>query len=117
MIDTVSPLGGNFNEPITQATLSTVKCLLGISSKRAYKRFCPAVDPLLSWSRYLDQQLSPWFETHVEPGWTARVKSCLDLLERGEQVAQMMQVTGEDGVTMEDFVTQQKALFLDMVYL
>ncbi|MFC3616769.1 V-type ATP synthase subunit A [Lutimaribacter marinistellae] len=116
MIGTVSPAGGNFDEPVTQATLSTVKCFLGLSSERAYKRFYPAVDPLLSWSRYLDQ-LSPWFEENVEHGWTDRVKHCQDLLEKGEQVAQMMQVTGEDGVTMEDFVTQQKALFLDMVYL
>ncbi|MGR3803031.1 V-type ATP synthase subunit A [Marinibacterium profundimaris] len=116
MIGTVSPAGGNFDEPVTQATLSTVKCFLGLSSDRAYKRFYPAVDPLLSWSRYTDQ-LAPWFERNVEPGWTAQVKACLDLLERGEQVAQMMQVTGEEGVTMEDFVTHQKALFLDMVYL
>ena len=116
MIGTVSPAGGNFDEPVTQATLSTVKCFLGLSSERAYKRFYPAVDPLLSWSRYTDQ-LRPWFEKNVEPGWTAQVQACLDLLERGEQVAQMMQVTGEDGVTMEDFVTHQKALFLDMVYL
>ncbi|MEM8732483.1 MAG: V-type ATP synthase subunit A, partial [Pseudomonadota bacterium] len=108
MIGTVSPAGGNFDEPVTQATLSTVKCFLGLSSERAYKRFYPAVDPLLSWSRYTDQ-LAPWFAEHVEPAWTGKVKDCLDLLERGEQVAQMMQVTGEDGVTMEDFVTQQKA--------
>ncbi|MEM0947986.1 MAG: V-type ATP synthase subunit A [Pseudomonadota bacterium] len=116
MIGTVSPAGGNFDEPVTQSTLSTVKCFLGLSSERAYKRFYPAVDPLLSWSRYLDQ-MSGWYEENVGSGWTATVKAMQELIERGEQISQMMQVTGEEGVTVEDFVTYQKALFVDMVFL
>ena len=116
MIGTVSPAGGNFEEPVTQSTLGTVKTFLGLSAERAYKRFYPAVDPLLSWSRYLEQ-LKPWFEKEMAPGWTARVQTLLDLLKRGDAVYQMMQVTGEEGVTMEDFVAYHKALFLDMVYL
>lgn len=116
LIGTVSPAGGNFDEPVTQSTLSTVKCFLGLSSERAYKRFYPAVDPMLSWSRYSDQ-LSDWYDQNAEPGWTNKVRELLDLIEKGEQVEQMMQVTGEEGVTIEDFVTQQKALFVDMVYL
>ena len=116
MIGTVSPAGGNFDEPVTQATLSTVKCFLGLSSERAYKRFYPAVDPLMSWSRYAKQMVG-WYDDHIAPGWVARVIEMQDLLEKGAQVEQMMQVTGEEGVTMQDFVTHQKALFLDMVYL
>jgi V/A-type H+-transporting ATPase subunit A len=116
MIGTVSPAGGNFDEPVTQSTLATVKCFLGLSADRAYKRFYPAVDPLMSWSRYV-RQLEPWFEEHVEAGWTKRVEQMQDLLRRGDAVLQMMQVTGEEGVTLEDFVSHQKALFLDMVYL
>ncbi len=116
MIGTVSPAGGNFDEPVTQATLSTVKDFLGLSYDRAYKRFYPAVDPLISWSRY-SKQLEPWFDKNIEPGWTRRVEEMQELLQEGEGVAQMMQVTGEEGITTEDFVTQQKALFLDMVYL
>ncbi len=116
MIGTVSPAGGNFDEPVTQATLSTVKCFLGLSSERAYKRFYPAVDPLMSWSRYA-KQMAGWYDEHMEPGWVTRVAEMQELLEDGAQVEQMMQVTGEEGVTMEDFVTHQKALFLDMVYL
>jgi V/A-type H+-transporting ATPase subunit A len=116
LIGTVSPAGGNFDEPVTQSTLSTVKCFLGLSSERAYKRFYPAVDPMLSWSRYTDQ-LSDWYDKNAEPGWTGKVRDLLALIEKGEQVDQMMQVTGEEGVTIEDFVTQQKALFVDMVYL
>jgi V/A-type H+-transporting ATPase subunit A len=116
LIGTVSPAGGNFDEPVTQSTLSTVKCFLGLSSERAYKRFYPAVDPMLSWSRYTDQ-LSDWYDRNAEPGWTAKVRTLLALIEKGEQVDQMMQVTGEEGVTIDDFVTQQTALFVDMVYL
>lgn len=116
MIGTVSPAGGNFDEPVTQSTLSTVKCFLGLSADRAYKRFYPAVDPQISWSRYLTQ-LEPWYEEHLEAGWTSRVAELTELLQRGVAVLQMMQVTGEEGVTLEDFVDYQRALFVDMVYL
>jgi V/A-type H+-transporting ATPase subunit A len=116
MIGTVSPAGGNFEEPVTQSTLSTVKDFLGLSAERAYKRFYPAVDILISWSRYL-KQLAPWFEKNVAPGWVQRVEEMIALLNAGNSIEQMMQVTGEEGVTLDDFITSQKALFLDMVYL
>lgn len=116
MIGTVSPAGGNFEEPVTQSTLSAVKCFLGLSAARAYKRFYPAVDPLLSWSRYREQ-LAPWFHDKMGPDWGERVEKMIKLLQRGDDIAQMMQVTGEDGITLDDFVTQQAALFLDMVFL
>ena len=116
MIGTVSPAGGNFDEPVTQSTLGTVKCFLGLSSDRAYKRFYPAVDPLISWSRYLDQ-LENWLDEHMDAGWGKRVQEMRDLLSQGASVLQMMQVTGEEGVTLDDFVTYQKSLFVDMVFL
>ncbi|MFV0296091.1 MAG: V-type ATP synthase subunit A, partial [Hyphomicrobiaceae bacterium] len=116
MIGTVSPAGGNFEEPVTQSTLSAVKCFLGLSSERAYKRFYPAVDPLLSWSRYREQ-LAPWFAEKMGPDWAGQVAAMEELLRRGDEILQMMQVTGEDGVTLEDFTTQRAALFLDMVFL
>jgi len=116
IIGTVSPAGGNFDEPVTQSTLGTVKAFLGLSAARAYKRFYPAVDPLISWSRYLDQ-LQPYFDAKLGPGWTDAVHKLSELLERGDAIYQMMQVTGEEGVTLEDYVTWQKALLLDMVYL
>jgi V/A-type H+-transporting ATPase subunit A len=116
MIGTVSPAGGNFEEPVTQATLSTVKCFLGLSYNRAYKRFYPAIDPLISWSRYLDQ-LKDFFEIHLGPEWVGQVKATHRLLHDGESINQMMQVTGEEGISLEDFVTYQKSLLVDMVYL
>ncbi len=116
MIGTVSPAGGNFEEPVTQSTLGTVKCFLGLSYDRAYKRFYPAIDPLISWSRYREQ-LQSYFDTDVDPHWTETVNSMHELLRRGNDIDQMMQVTGEEGITIEDYVTYQKSLFLDMVYL
>ncbi len=116
MIGTVSPAGGNFEEPVTQSTLGTVKTFLGLSADRAYKRFYPSVDPLISWSRYLEQ-LKPWYEKEIDLGWIKKVQEMIALLEKGDAVLQMMQVTGEEGVTIEDYLTYQKALFLDMVYL
>jgi V/A-type H+/Na+-transporting ATPase subunit A len=116
LIGTVSPAGGNFEEPVTQSTLGTVKTFLGLSSARAYKRFYPAVDPLISWSRYMDQ-LRPHFDMHVRPGWTESVRALSELLHQGDSIYQMMQVTGEEGITIEDYVTYQKSLFLDIVYL
>ena len=116
MIGTVSPAGGNFEEPVTQSTLGTVKTFLGLSYDRAYKRFYPAIDPLLSWSRYLDQ-LAPWLSKNLDPNWTRDVKRLHELLAQGESINQMMQVTGEEGITLEDYVTWQKSVLLDMAYL
>jgi V/A-type H+-transporting ATPase subunit A len=116
MIGAVSPAGGNFDEPVTQATLATVKAFLGLSADRAYKRFYPAIDPLLSWSRYL-QQLEGWFMHQMGPDWSRDVDVMRTLLERGDGIYQMMQVTGEEGISLEDFITWQKSVLLDMVYL
>ncbi|MCB9874342.1 MAG: V-type ATP synthase subunit A [Planctomycetaceae bacterium] len=116
MIGTVSPAGGNFEEPVTQSTLGTVKTFLGLSYDRAYKRFYPAIDPLISWSRYLDQ-LAPWLSKNLDPNWTRDVKQLRELLVQGDSINQMMQVTGEEGITLDDYVTWQKSVLVDMAYL
>jgi len=87
-----------------------------LSAERAYRRFYPAIDPLISWSRYLDQ-LGGWFTGNLDMNWVRDVKSMQELLEQGDGIYQMMQVTGEEGITEEDFITWQKSLLLDMVYL
>ncbi len=116
LIGTVSPAGGNFEEPVTQATLGTVKAFLGLSSERAYRRAYPAVDPLISWSRYR-QQLSDWFVGECGAGWNARVDRFASLMRAGEQVEQLIKVTGEDGVTLDDYVTMQKEGLIDTIFL
>jgi V/A-type H+-transporting ATPase subunit A len=116
MIGTVSPAGGNFEEPVTQATLATVKTFLGLSYDRAYRRFYPAIDPLISWSRYLDQ-LKDWFAENLGTNWVDDVKAMQELLNRGDSIYQMMQVTGEEGITIEDFIIWQKSMLFDMIFL
>lgn len=116
LIGTVSPAGGNFEEPVTQSTLRTVKTFLGLSAERAYKRAYPAVDPLISWSRYLDQ-LANWYRDELGDEWVSQVKEMQKLLQDGEAVQQMMQVTGEEGVTLQDYILYHKSICLDQVYL
>ncbi|MCP4396936.1 MAG: V-type ATP synthase subunit A [bacterium] len=116
MIGTVSPAGGNFEEPVTQATLSTVKTFLGLSYDRAYKRYYPAIDPLISWSRYLEQ-LEEWFNSNLADTWTSDVREMQELLAQGDSIYQMMQVTGEEGISIDDYVVWQKATLIDMVFL
>lgn len=116
MIGTVSPAGGNFEEPVTQSTLGTVKTFLGLSYDRAYKRFYPAIDPLMSWSRYVDQ-LSPWLSENLDPNWVRDIRQLHQLLQHGDSINQMMQVTGEEGITLDDYITWQKSVLLDMAFL
>ena len=116
IIGTVSPAGGNFEEPVTQATLGTVKTFLGLSSARAYRRFYPAIDPLISWSRYL-KQLKKWYDENIGTFWTEDIAELQGILHRGDSIFRMMQVTGEEGITLEDYIIWQKAALLDMVYL
>jgi V/A-type H+-transporting ATPase subunit A len=116
LIGAVSPAGGNFEEPVTQATLATVKCFLGLSSERAYRRCFPAIDPLLSWSRY-GGQVAASLTGVAGPDWSARIARALDLLRRGDEVAQMMKVAGEEGVTLDDAIVHHKAQFLDAAFL
>lgn len=116
LIGTVSPAGGNFEEPVTQSTLGAAKVFLGLSADRAYRRAYPAIDPLQSWSRYRDQ-LGPWFDANFGRAWNVRILALQDLLRRGDAVAQMMEVAGEEGISLEDYVLLQKALLVDRVFL
>ncbi len=102
---TVSPAGGNFDEPVTQATLKVVGGFHGLSRARSDARRYPAIDPLESWSHYpsvIEQE---------------RVEKARAILRRGSEVGQMMKVVGEEGTSLEDFTTYLKAEFLDAVYL
>ena len=84
MIGTVSPAAGNVEEPVTQATLSTVKTFPDLSCDRADKRFYPAIDPLISWSRYL-HQFKDWFGENPA-SWVEDLKAMRDLLVRGNSI-------------------------------
>jgi len=102
---TVSPAGGNFEEPVTQSTLKVVGAFHGLSRDRANARKFPSIDPLESWSKY---------KSVVPEELVAIAKS---FLKRGSEVHQMMMVVGEEGTSLDDFVVHLKFEFLDNVYL
>lgn len=102
---TVSPAGGNFEEPVTQATLKVVGAFHGLSRDRANARKFPSIDPLDSWTKY---------KSFVQQNLIDVSK---DVLYRGEGVRQMMKVVGEEGTTLEDFIIYLKADFFDSIYL
>ena len=102
---TVSPAGGNFEEPVTQGTLKVVGAFHGLSRERSNARRFPAIHPLDSWSHYT---------SIIEPEKLAIARQCL---QRGTEVNQMMKVVGEEGTHIGDFLIYQKSEFLDYVYL
>ena len=102
---TVSPAGGNFEEPVTQATLKVVGAFHGLSRERSDARKYPAIHPLESWSKY------PSIINND------KVEYARDVLFRGNEVGQMMKVVGEEGTSIDDFLIYLKADFLDYVYL
>lgn len=102
---TVSPAGGNFEEPVTQATLKVVGAFHGLSRERADARRFPSVHPLDSWSKY------------PNPVGAEKVRYARSILRKGSEVAQMMTVIGEEGTSIADFIIYVKAEFLDAVYL
>ena len=102
---TVSPAGGNFDEPVTQATLKVVGAFHGLSRARSDARRYPAIDPLDSWSKYAGI---------IDPKKVERINQTL---RRGDEIRQMMTVVGEEGTPTEDFTVMLKAEFFDSAYL
>ena len=102
---TVSPAGGNFEEPVTQATLKVVGAFHGLSRERSDARKYPSIDALISWSKYT--------------GVVQNEKSeyCKNILLRGDEIGSMMKVVGEEGTSLSDYVTYLKSEMLDAVYL
>ncbi|MGL4525114.1 MAG: V-type ATP synthase subunit A [Spirochaetia bacterium] len=101
----VSPAGGNFEEPVTQATLKVVGCFLGLSRERSDARKYPAIHPIESWSKYFGV---------IDP---VKMEFARGILHRGIEVEQMMKVVGEEGTSNDDYLLFLKSDFLDAVYL
>ena len=101
----VSPAGGNFDEPVTQATIKVVGAFHGLSRARSDARRYPAIDPLESWSKY---------QGVCDPALVAKARG---VLRSGNDVGQMMKVVGEEGTSIADFVLYLKAELIDTAYL
>ncbi|MBU1090890.1 MAG: V-type ATP synthase subunit A [Candidatus Omnitrophica bacterium] len=102
---TISPAGGNFEEPVTQATLKVVGAFHGLSRERSDSRRYPAIDPLISWSKY---------QSFIDP---IQMKKGHQILHKSNEVSQMMKVIGEEGTSLGDFITYLKGEFFDFIYL
>lgn len=102
---TISPAGGNFEEPVTQATLKVVGSFQGLSRERSNARKYPSIDPLISWSKYAS----------FIPDEMTRVGHYI--LKKSFDVSQMMKVIGEEGTALNDFVDYLKGEFFDFAYL
>ena len=102
---TVSPAGGNFEEPVTQATLKVVGAFHGLSRERSDARKYPAIDPLDSWSNY--KGIIP----------KEKVEKIYSYIRKSNEVSQMMKVVGEEGTSLDDYISYQKGELIDYVYL
>ncbi len=102
---TISPAGGNFEEPVTQATLKVVGAFHGLSRERSDARRYPAIDPLNSWSKY---------KSFIDE---AQAKRGHWILRKSHEVKQMMTVVGEEGTSLKDYIDYLKGELLDFVYL
>ena len=102
---TVSPAGGNFEEPVTQATLKVVGAFHGLSRARSDARRYPAVDPLESWSKY------PSVVDNDD------LNEANKMIKDGNEVGQMMKVVGEEGTSIDDFIIYLKSEYIDSTYL
>lgn len=111
----VSPAGGNFEEPVTQATLAVVGAFLGLSKARSDSRRYPAIDPLISWSKYIDD-VTGVLDSKVE-GWGSMVENANKMLRKGEEIGKRMEVVGEEGTSLEDLIIYLKAELYDFSYL
>ncbi len=102
---TVSPAGGNFEEPVTQATLKVVGAFHGLSRERSDARKYPAIDPLISWSKY---------NSVIDD---AKLEFCKEIIHHGDEIGSMMKVVGEEGTSLSDYIIYLKSEMLDAVYL
>ena len=111
----VSPAGGNFEEPVTQATLAVVGAFLGLSRERSDSRRYPSIDPLISWSKYIGA-VSAELSCHV-PVWFDAVRRAGHILRKGAEIGKRMEVVGEEGTSLEDMALYLKAELYDFSYL
>jgi V/A-type H+-transporting ATPase subunit A len=112
---TVSPAGGNFEEPVTQATLSVVGAFHGLSRARSDARRYPAIDPLISWTKYLDDVSKDL--GHTVPGWGKMTKKAAKMLKEGDDIGKRMEVVGEEGISLSDMMVYLKSELYEFSYL
>ncbi len=117
-IGTVSPAGGNLKEPVTESTKKAARCFYGLEQNRADQKRYPAVNPIESYSKYLEYpEIISWLDEHVEHGWVANVTKAKNLLRRGREANEQINILGDDGVPVAYHVSFWKSELIDFVFL
>ena len=117
-IGTVSPAGGNLKEPVTESTKKAARCFYALEQGRADQKRYPAVGPLESYSKYLDYpEIQAYLDKTVEEGWVDKVLHAKNLIRRGKEASEQINILGDDGVPMSYHVNFWKSELIDFVIL
>ena len=117
-IGTVSPAGGNLKEPVTESTKKAARCFYALEQSRADQKRYPAVSPLDSYSKYLEYpEIEAYLDETVEPGWVGKVKTAKNIIRRGKEASEQINILGDDGVPMSYHVNFWKSELVDFVIL
>lgn len=117
-IGTVSPAGGNLKEPVTESTRKAARCFYGLSQARADGKRYPAIDPIDSYSKYLEyQEVQENLERNISKTWLSDVSKTKDILLRGKEAMEQINILGDDGVPISFHETFWKSELIDFVIL
>ena len=117
-IGTVSPAGGNLKEPVTESTKKAARCFYALSQNRADSKRYPAVDPIESYSKYLEYpEVVEYLDKTIEKGWVDKVMKLKDILLRGKEARDQINILGDDGVPLEYHIVFNKSEIIDFIIL
>ncbi|MBQ7878193.1 MAG: V-type ATP synthase subunit A [Bacteroidaceae bacterium] len=117
-IGTVSPAGGNLKEPVTENTKKVARCFYALEQDRADKKRYPAVNPIDSYSKYIEYpEFDEYISSRIGEGWLDMVNEAKTRLLRGKEIAEQINILGDDGVPVEYHVTFWKSELIDFVVL
>ena len=117
-IGTVSPAGGNLKEPVTENTKKVARCFYALEQERADRKRYPAVNPIDSYSKYLEYpEFQEYIAKHISPEWLDKVNEIKTRMLRGKEIAEQINILGDDGVPVEYHVTFWKSELIDFVIL
>ena len=117
-IGTVSPAGGNLKEPVTESTKKAARCFYALNQSRADRKRYPAVDPIDSYSKYLDYpEIAEYLNKTVDPNWVANVNKAKNLILRGKEAYEQINILGDDGGPMEYHSRYWKSELIDFIIL
>ncbi len=117
-IGTVSPAGGNLKEPVTESTKKAARCFYGLEQARADKKRYPAINPLDSYSKYLEYpEIIEYLNSKIAPDWVEKVNRAKNIVRRGKEVAEQINILGDDGVPISYHEQYWKSELIDFVIL